>query len=506
VGDGRKQNDPTAPEREMWIAAAIAVVAMLHVFVFSSAFPFFNNVDEHLHFDVVHKYARGFLPGASAATLDPEVADLVVDWGSYEYNRSPETSSGGEIHLPFALREPAEPEKRARSVGSLSRLVNWEAEGQPVYYWVAGYWWRLGGALGLKPLQQLYWLRWFNAVAAGALVALSYLGLRHHYPDRALPRLGVPLLLALYPNDFQYGINNDVLSPLLGAACFLGIVRLDKLREPRDALYFSTGLLLAAAFLSKYTNLALLVLCGLASAIWLRRWQREGSLPRAARRLSWLWAAALIPIALWLLRNQRVLGDPSGGARKLKMLGWSYKPLSAIPHHPLFTLDGWRIFLTGLFSSFWGGEIAWLRRTMHEPWLDFFFAASSLLFLGIGSFRALRTRRTPAGRMETFASMAVGCAVAMLAGLSIVFEFNVVGGPSRALPYLNSGRLIAGVLLPFALLYVSGIEGACVQLPLRMRRTTAWVLLILVAMLVVSSEVALRARVFASPANWFHAG
>jgi len=505
VGDGQEQNDPIAPARDIWIAAAIAVVAMLHVFVFSSAFPFFNNVDEHLHFDVVHKYARGFLPGASAATLDPEVVELVVDWGSYEYNRSPE-ASGESIRLPFALREPAEPEKRAWSVENLMRLVNWEAEGQPVYYWVAGYWWRLGGALGLKPLQRLYWLRWFNAVAAGALVALCYLGLRQRYPDRALPRLGVLLVLALYPNDFQYGINNDVLSPLLGAACFLAIVRLDELREPPDLLYLSTGLLLAAAFLSKYTNLALLALCGLASAVWLRRWQREGSLLRASRRLFWLWAAALVPIALWLLRNQRVMGDPSGGARKLKMLGWSYKPFSAIPNHPLFTLDGWRIFLTGLFSSFWGGEIAWQRTAMHEPWLDFFFAASSLLFLGIGTFHALWNHRTPGGRMETFASAAVGCAVAMLAGLSLVFEFNVVGGPSRALPYLNSGRLIAGVLLPFTLVYVSGIEAACGRLPVRMRRTTPWVLLILVAVLVTSSEVALRARVFASPANWFHAG
>jgi len=37
-------------------------VAAIRVFIFSAAFPFFNNVDEQAHVDLVMRYARGDLP------------------------------------------------------------------------------------------------------------------------------------------------------------------------------------------------------------------------------------------------------------------------------------------------------------------------------------------------------------------------------------------------------------------------------------------------------------
>src|SRR5713226_7946848 len=44
------------------LATLLCLLAALRVFVFSAAFPFFNNVDEQAHVDLVVKYAHGYLP------------------------------------------------------------------------------------------------------------------------------------------------------------------------------------------------------------------------------------------------------------------------------------------------------------------------------------------------------------------------------------------------------------------------------------------------------------
>jgi hypothetical protein len=43
----------------VWCACVITAV---RVFVYSAAFPFFNNVDEPWHFDLVVKYSHGQVP------------------------------------------------------------------------------------------------------------------------------------------------------------------------------------------------------------------------------------------------------------------------------------------------------------------------------------------------------------------------------------------------------------------------------------------------------------
>ena len=48
----------------IWI---LCFAAALRVFVFSAAFPFFSNVDEHLHFDVITEYP---MPASRAVSID----------------------------------------------------------------------------------------------------------------------------------------------------------------------------------------------------------------------------------------------------------------------------------------------------------------------------------------------------------------------------------------------------------------------------------------------------
>src|SRR5580658_1769508 len=49
-------------ESEKKIIALLCLAAAIHIFVFSAAFPFFNNVDEPANFDLVLKYSHGHVP------------------------------------------------------------------------------------------------------------------------------------------------------------------------------------------------------------------------------------------------------------------------------------------------------------------------------------------------------------------------------------------------------------------------------------------------------------
>jgi hypothetical protein len=53
---------PFSEKHEKKVILILCVLAGLRVFVFAAAFPFFNNVDEQAHFDLIYKYAHGRIP------------------------------------------------------------------------------------------------------------------------------------------------------------------------------------------------------------------------------------------------------------------------------------------------------------------------------------------------------------------------------------------------------------------------------------------------------------
>ena len=91
--------DPTQ-RRERWIVAGLAAFAALRVFVFAAAFPFFHNVDEHMHVDLVLKYARGFLPGPEDAHFEADTARVA---GRPRPLHEGTAHSGCRLH-PYVLR------------------------------------------------------------------------------------------------------------------------------------------------------------------------------------------------------------------------------------------------------------------------------------------------------------------------------------------------------------------------------------------------------------------
>jgi hypothetical protein len=495
---------PVVPgRRETRVMVLLCVLAALRVFLFSAAFPFFNNVDEQFHFDLVHKYARGHLP-AGFETLDSGAARDMLLYGSPEYLVPLGSFPGGTAPppvwtLPFGRIRGA---FEAR-VSRMTRDVNYESTQPPLYYAVAGLWYRLGQLIGLRGGQGLYWIRFMNVIVCALLVWLAHLFARALFPADGFLRLGMPLLVAFFPQDVLYSVNNDVLLPLVGGGAFLALLVLVRGEAKGYAFHALAGVLVAAAVLVKLSSAPLAVIAvATALLITLRAGagERRGVLTRSAVLL----LSAGVPLAAWGARNALVLGDVTGSAAKAKLLGWSLRPLGTIFDHPLFTAGGIATFWQETMTSFWRGEFTWgLERIASGGW-DLFFGLSSLV-LPAAAVAALVIRRRRLPRDEQVVQW-LGLAMFLLsllflAGLSVVYDFDGCFYPSRDHPFLTSGRLALAALLPFMALYLTGLE---VLLPGRRTATLRWVLLISVVALMSASEIGLSHAALHSAYNWFH--
>jgi hypothetical protein len=387
----------------------------------------------------------------------------------------------------------------ASAQASLGSIHNLEANQSPAYYALAGAWLRLGRALGLDGGPLLYWLRALAAPATAALVLATHRGLRGVYARSRFVRLGVPALVAFLPQDCVYYATGDALSPLLGGLAFLGLVDLASRAAPGGMRGAAVGLVAAAAILTKLPN-ALLAAVALFCTLF------AGRVAPGPRRGAWLalWAGLVLPVGAWLVRNQLLLGDPTGDARKIERLGWGLRPLAEWPQHPLLGVDGLTAFLAELARTFWRGELAWLRVPLAHASADALYvgvSAAGLVLAAVG----LRGARPRTERLaEGAAWVAVAAALAILVGLSLRFSYGPTTNPSLERPWFANGRLVAGALVPFALLVVRGMEQGVVLLPGRWRARAAWAALGGVCAAASVSEAILSAPVVASAYNAFH--
>jgi hypothetical protein len=485
--------------RESLFVTALAAAAALRVGLFSAAFPFFTNVDEHKHVDTVLKYARGHAPRPGTDAFEPQMGQLLGILGSPEYHLAPDR----ETPPPPWQRPPGGMlEKIGRAEAFLAARANKEAYQPPVYYLGAAAWLRVGRLLGLEGGRLLYWVRGLTALASAGLVLLAWRGLRRAYPPGSLVPPGVALLLAVFPQDAAYYVTPDALSPLLAGAAFLAALAAARPGSGARTWALAGGLT-GLACLAKYTNVALFGVCALASARALRA-RPPTSRPPAARVVL-LWALALAPLALWLIRNQVLFGDPTATALKVRRLGWESNPLSEWSSHPLFRPAGALEFGAGLVAKFWRGELVWRQRVLAWPPADALYLATTPLFLILAAASLLRGRDRRASRATEAPALAMlALSVAILVALSLLYVFPEVGNPSAARPWFDHGRLIAGALLPFLVLYVRGVEVATAALPERAARPAAWCVLALVAGVALLSEIGLTRPVFLSAYNAFH--
>ena len=187
-------------------------MAAVRVFLFSAAFPFFNNVDERRHFDLVMKYASGHLP-RGAELISPATLPYLSRYASPEFVAAPENFEGG-YYGPL-WTHPAE--EIAPTLAAIEEIwghtPNQECSQPPLYYAVAAVWFHIGQWIDVKGGSVLYWIRFLNVALIAALVWLAYAAARIVFPDRIAMRVGVPMLVAFIPQDAFYGIENDVVSP-----------------------------------------------------------------------------------------------------------------------------------------------------------------------------------------------------------------------------------------------------------------------------------------------------
>ena len=480
---------------------ALCLVAAVRVFVFSAAFPFFNNVDEQYHFDLVLKYSHGHVP----RTLEPlslETLRYLALYGSPEYFNRPRNSLG---FPPPGWTQP-EPERSAMLAKLADRPpeTNTESSHGPVYYTLAGWWMRAGRRFGLGGGYLLYWVRFLNVFLVAGLVWIAYAAAKQTFPADRFVRLGVPTLVAILPQDAFYSIQNDVLSPVFFGLAFLGLVRWLSSDKPGALLSIAIGLALAMLFLVKVSNLPLAAVGILA--VLLRGWQRA----RGGRlRETWLSVALVpvcagLPVSCWISWNLHTFGDATASAAKIRALGWTSKPAGEWLSHPIFTPGGFSYFWSELMARFWRGEFVWGLTPLASPAMDAFYGISSAVLIGVAVMSLLpRFSRASGTGREALLLGAVSflAAVGYLAVLSVWFDFGQCWYPSRALPYFTSGRLILGALIPFLMLYLHGLDWAARRLKCEGLR---WWLLAGIALSAGGSQIALNQVAFFSAYNWFH--
>jgi phosphoglycerol transferase MdoB-like AlkP superfamily enzyme len=169
-------------------------------------------------------------------------------------------------------------------------------------------------------------------------------------------------------------------------------------------------------------------------------------------------------------------------------------------NHPILTPSGFIYFISELTKTFWRGEFIWRNRIIASAFMDWFYVISSGVFMfalildKTGSDRPRRVALAAALFVLVFS-------VTFLIVMSMRYDFGDCNYPSFDEPYFTSGRLIAGIILPFILLYVDGLH--CILSKLRCGSYLLAVVGIITVAITIS-EIVLSWSVFASPYNWFH--
>ena len=488
--------------RNRHIILSLCIVGGCRVFLFSAAFPLFNNVDERAHFDLVYKYSKGHLPGAEAENFSREAAELISLYKTPEYLYKAEEFPKGSFPAPLWTYPNARKLRGVfEEIAELQNRKNHETASFPVYYIAAGVWCRAGIVLGMTGGHLVYWIRFLNVPLFAMLVWFSYLVARAFFPANFLHQIGLPLLVAFFPQDMFYSINSDAISPLLFAISFFLLLQI-YLGNKSGRYHLLAGAAVAATLLVKISNVAVLALLSVIVILKIRKLAGEKRVKEYLPRLSLLLIAAAIPVGIWLTRNYLVLGDIMGTGEKIKYLGWTLKPLSKMWDHPIFTCRGMFYFLAELTKTFWRGEIVWHLEPIAWWVTDLFYAASSAVFIaacGLGIMLSKDKANEECRFAIVMSFLVVGVSVLFLGTLSMLYDFGNSWYPSREQPYFISGRLISGVLLPFLVVYIDGLGRIFRWLGGRAALTVIVVFVIGVTL----SELWLTTEVFISPYNWF---
>jgi len=490
---------PEAGEHK--IILLLGLLAAAHVFIFSAAFPFFNTVDEQMHFDLVVDYSQANIPH-QLTPPNVEALPFMVIYGTPEFLW---TSNSPSIPPPPWKLPLADAREKlvAKSAAYQDHFQNHEAASPPLYYSIAGAWWRLGKLLGFDGGHLLYWLRFLNVPLIVALVWLGWLAAKKVFPENIFIRIAVPALIAFLPQTTFYAVNNDIFSPLTFGAAFVLLLYFWEAEIPSAWLAIATGLALAATFLTKISNLPLLAVAGIFVALKFVLLARTGKLQPAASSLWLLVISAGLPVIAWMAWCKTNFGDFTGSAAKIHFLNWTNRPFTERFHHPIFTASGFWFFLKGNFSSFWQGELLWHRQPLASPVVGLVYVLLTLALL-LFALKSLLKRPVLYSAPQRAALWLGFASLAALLGffalLSVKYDFQDCFYPSREHPFFVSGRLLLGALVPFLILFAAGLDRALEKFG----RRAKFIALAALLAFMLTSEIMTDWQIFPNAYNWFH--
>jgi len=492
----------------------LCLAGAIHVFIFSAAFPVFNQLDEGCHFDLVVRYSQAQLPrGLQPMCLESSL--YLLTYRSPEFMSRAQDNPGGHFPTPpwaqtatnQATWREAAFQQAAGNWETMKKLpvwTNYETSQPPLYYVLGGLWWRAGQWLGFAGLGLVYWLRFLNVVFVTLLIWISHRATNEIFPGQRFFTLGVPALIAFAPMQAFYSIQNDVLSPVCFGTAFIFLVRLWRAENLSPSLGIATGLSLAATFLTKLSNVPLLAVSGILILLKIHQLGRTGTLRRSLPAFLFLFLCAALPAFAWVVWVKIAFGDFTGSAAKLRFITWTLKPFHEWWHHPLFTPVGAWTFVSQLAWTSWQGSIHWHDNLLALPAVDAVYVMLTLCFLIFALLGLLMRSRPAAGFQRQVLWFSFGCLAAgagFLAWLSIIYDFGICMDPSQEHPYFAEGRLIAGAIIPGLLLYLSGLNYLLQDAKKHWMRPAALGLIILFMLI---SEIITDWTVFCSQYNWYH--
>jgi len=133
--------------------------------------------------------------------------------------------------------------------------------------------------------------------------------------------------------------------------------------------------------------------------------------------------------------------------------------------------------------------------------LFYVFSSFGLILVAVMSLlrRQDKTSREAQRGALWIAAACVVATILFLALLSLPFDFGRCINPSRERPYFFQGRLMLGALIPFATLYVYGLNRLLGRAPGFLVAAIA-----AIAIAVAVSDVLANHVAFTSAYNWFH--
>ena len=498
-----RDTKPPGKFSEKRVLFLLCIFAALHGFVFSAAFPFFNNVDEPSQFDLLVKYSHGHIPRGQEFFSRDSSAYLTL-FSSCAYMGTPDMFPDHKMPAPLWTEQPLSKMQRdfALTIASWQAQSNYEVSQAPLYYSLTGTWWGLGRQMGFQGGRWLFSLHFLNIFVVIALVCLGYHAAAIIFPERPFARWGVAAFLAFLPNETFYSIENDILSSLCFGLTFLCVIKWLSDERPTACWGVLTGLAFAATYLTKATNLPLL---GMAAAVLLLRSfqilrkNRPGVLLPA-----WLGflGTAIPPVACWMIWCHSNYGDLTGAKLKMERLHWTMKPFGQWWGHPIFTPLGTWTYLSGQLGTFWQGEFTWHNQPLAWPFTNGIYTLLSLILIGLSIawlYSQRKTFKLP-HQVLLFSAACVFSELFFFAWMSVIYDFGDCPNPSREHPYFAAGRMMLGMLIPFLLLIVFGLD-LCLA---RLQNRSKYYVLAMIVLMMLALETATAWPVFFNEYNWFH--